>query len=406
MNENPPDIRAIRQARDAIDGLVHRTPSVPSRTLSRMAGCRVTLKLENLQKTGSFKPRGALVNMKGLQEDERARGVVTISAGNHAQGVACAAAMLGAKSLVVMPETTPLAKILAARDYGAEVELCGASYDDAALRAAELREQRDLLYVPAFDHPLIMAGQGTIGLEILEQLPEADTLVVPIGGGGLISGIASAAKALKPSIRIVGVEAAGAPSALLARRKGKPLTLAAARSLADGIVVKRVGELTHPVLEALVDDIVVVEEGEIARSIVSLMEKGKLVVEGAGAVSLAAVLYGGRKVHRGRTVCLLSGGNIDVQTIARVVERGMMAEGRFLKVQVEIDDAPGSLARLAALLGECGANIFHVSHDRRRADVPLGRAVVNLELETRGGEHIGEVLELLDKSGYGAQVLR
>jgi threonine dehydratase len=245
-----------------------------------------------------------------------------------------------------------------------------------------------------------------VGLEILEELPQAETLVVPIGGGGLIAGVAVAAKALRPELRLVGVEAAGAPSALLARRRGKPVTLTAAQSLADGLVVKRVGDLTFPVIEALVDEIVTVEEEEIAMAIVSLLEKGKLLAEGAGAAALAAVLYGRQRVHRGRTVCLVSGGNIDVQTIARVVERGMVAEGRFLKIRVELLDAPGSLARLAGLLGGAGANIFHISHDRRSASLPLGRAEVHLELETRGPEHIREILELLEREGYGAEMRR
>ena len=303
-----------------------------------------------------------------------------------------------------MPETTPLAKVLATREYGAKVILHGTGYDDAARRARELETERGMLFVPAFDHPLVMAGQGTVGLEVLEDLPEVETILTPIGGGGLISGIATAAKALKPSVRVVGVEAAGAPSALISRRKGEVVTLAAARSLADGIVVKRLGKQTFPVIEALVDDIVTVEEEEIAHAIVSLMEKGKLVVEGAGAVSLAAQLYR-REAVRGTTVCVLSGGNLDVQTMARVVERGMMAEGRFLKLRVELPDVPGSLARLAALLAKNKANIFHVLHDRRTAEVPLGRAEVHLELETRGPEHIREVLELMDREGYGAQVL-
>ncbi|MDX1764176.1 MAG: pyridoxal-phosphate dependent enzyme, partial [bacterium] len=234
---------------------------------------------------------------------------------------------------------------------------------------------------------------------------DADTLVVPIGGGGLISGIATAAKAIKPKIRIIGVEAAGAPAALLSRREGQIVKLGAAHSLADGIVIKRIGELTFPVIEALVDDIVTVEEEGIAQAIVSLMERGKLVVEGSGAIGLAALLYGSPGIARGKTVCVLSGGNIDVQTIARVVERGMLAEGRFLKIRVKLLDAPGALAQLSALIAELGANIFHVSHDRRTAAVPLGRAEVHLELETRGPEHIGEILDRLKDEGYGAQVL-
>jgi len=400
------DLADIREAAATIEGRVRHTELIHSHYFSEKAGLPLYFKCENLQRTGSFKIRGAF-NFLSRQPAERLRnGVVTASAGNHAQGVAFAGSRMGLAVRVVMPENAPLAKVLATRDYGAEVELHGATYDDSAQRARQLEEQEGMLYVPAFDHPLIMAGQGTIGLEILEALPEAATLVVPVGGGGLISGVATGARALRPGIRVIGVEAAGAPSALLARRRGHPVTLTAARSLADGIVVKRLGDYTFPVIEKLVDDIVTVEEEEIAQAIVSLMEKGKLVVEGAGAVGLAAILYGRKGVAEGPTVCLLSGGNIDVQTVARVVERGMVAEGRFLKIRVELLDAPGSLAALAALLASLGANIFHVSHDRRSTDLHLGRAEVHLELETRGPEHIREILERLQREDYGATVLR
>ena len=400
------ELAAIRDAAAILKGRIRRTELIHSHYFSERLGHPLYFKCENLQRTGSFKIRGALNFLAHHRPESLQCGVITASAGNHAQGVALAARQMKIPALVVMPENTPLAKILATRDYEAEVTLHGAAFDDAAERARELEREKGMVYVPAFDHPLIMAGQGTVGLEILEDLPDAETLMVPIGGGGLIAGIATAAKGINPRIRIVGVEAAGAPCALLSRRKGSLATLTAARSLADGIVVKRLGEETFPVIEALVDDIVTVEEEEIAQAIVSLMEKGKLVVEGAGAVSLAALLYGSRTKSRGRTVCILSGGNIDVQTIARVVERGMVAEGRFLKVKVELLDAPGSLARLATMLAAEGANIFHVSHDRRSAGLHLGRAEVHLELETRGPEHIREILHLLKREGYGATLVR
>jgi threonine dehydratase len=400
------EIAQIREAAATLQGRFRRTELIHSHYFSERVGLPVHFKCENLQRTGSFKIRGAYNFLAHQPPEALANGVLTASAGNHAQGVALAASLLGVPATVVMPESTPLAKVLATREYGAEVILHGAGYDDAARRARQLEAEEGMIFVPAFDHPLVMAGQGTAGLEIMENLPEVETLLVPIGGGGLISGIATAAKALKPSVRVIGVEAAGAPSALLSRRKGEVVTLAAARSLADGIVVKRLGELTFPVIESLVDDLVTVEEEEIAQAIVSLMEKGKLVVEGAGAVSLAALLYRRGTSSWGTTVCILSGGNLDVQTMARVVERGMMAEGRFLKVRVELPDVPGSLARLTTILAEKKANIFHVFHDRRRADVPLDRAEVLLEMETRGPEHIREILELMDREGYGAEVLR
>lgn len=401
-----PDLSSIRAAAETIRGRARRTELIHSHYFSQRLGTALFFKCENLQRTGSFKIRGACNFLHHQTDAARRGGVIAASAGNHAQGVALAAAEFGIPALVVMPESTPLAKVLATREYGAEVVLHGKTFDDAAGHAQQLQQQRGMLFVPAFDHPLIMAGQGTVGLEILDDLPDVETLLVPIGGGGLIAGIATAARALNPAIRIIGVEAAGAPTALLSRRKGEIVTLAAAQSLADGIVIKRLGEQTFPVIEALVDDIVTVEEEEIAQAIVCLLEKAKLVVEGAGAVTLAALLYGRRSLHRGKTVCVLSGGNIDVQTLARVVDRGMMAEGRYLKIRVELLDAPGALAALAALLAQEGANIFRVSHDRRTAGLPLGRAEVLLELETRGPQHICHILERLEQAGYDAGLLR
>lgn len=400
------DLPALRAAAARLHGHCRRTELIFSDYFSQRVGLPLHFKCENLQRTGSFKSRGAL-NFLACQEKEAlTAGVVTASAGNHAQGVAWAGGELGVTATVVMPETTPLAKVLAARHYGAEVVLHGSCFEDARQRAQDLAAARGLLNVPAFDHPLIMAGQGTIGLEILEALPEVETVVVPIGGGGLIAGIATAIKALKPAVRLVGVQAAGAPAALLSRRKGERVSLGAARSLADGIAVKSVGELTYPIIEKLVDVLVMVEEEEIAQAIVALLEKKKLVVEGAGAVTLAAVLYGDRQLFRGPTVCVLSGGNIDVQTLSRVVQRGMLAEGRFLKVRVELADAPGALAALSTLLAEEGANIFHISHDRRTAGIPLGRAEVRLEVETRGPEHIHDILEHLEQAGYAVTLRR
>jgi len=399
------DLDAIRAAETNLQGRSRRTELIYSHHFSERLGYPLFFKCENLQRTGSFKIRGALNFLDNQPQELLQNGLITASAGNHAQGVAFAATQAGIPSLVVMPENTPIAKILATRDYGAEVRLHGVNYDEATVLARQLEKDREMLYVPAFDHELIMAGQGTVGLEIMDDLDDAETLVVPIGGGGLIAGIATAAKGIRPDIRVVGVEAARAPAALLSRQAGAITTLAAARSLADGIALKQVGTLTFPVIEALVDEIVTVEEEEIAHAIVGLMEKSKLVVEGAGAVGLAALLYGKPGVASGKTVVVLSGGNIDVQTISRVVERGMLAEGRFLMIRVELDDSPGALARLAALVAELGANIFHVSHDRRNTGVPLGQAEVHLELETKGPEHIEEILAGLHDAGYGASIL-
>ena len=399
------DLDAIRAAEKNLKGRFRRTELIYSHYFSERLGYPLFFKCENLQRTGSFKIRGALNFLDNQPPALLRNGLITASAGNHAQGVAFAATQAKIPSLVVMPENTPIAKILATRDYGAEVRLHGVNYDEATVLARQLEKELGMLYVPAFDHELIMAGQGTVGLEIMADLADADTLVVPIGGGGLIAGVATAARGIRPDIRVVGVEAASAPAALLSRQAGAITTLAAARSLADGIALKQVGTLTFPVIEALVDEIVTVEEEEIAHAIVGLMEKSKLVVEGAGAVGLAALLYGKPGVASGKTVVILSGGNIDVQTISRVVERGMLAEGRFLMIRIELDDSPGALARLAALVAELGANIFHVSHDRRNTGVPLGQAEVHLELETKGPEHIEEILTGLRDAGYGASVL-
>jgi len=399
------DLDAIRAAETNLKGRFRHTELIYSHYFSERLGYPLFFKCENLQRTGSFKIRGALNFLDNQPPALLRNGLITASAGNHAQGVAFAATQAKIPSLVVMPENTPIAKILATRDYGAEVRLHGVNYDEATVLARQLEKDLEMLYVPAFDHELIMAGQGTVGLEIMADLADADTLVVPIGGGGLIAGVATAARGIRPDIRVVGVEAASAPAALLSRQAGAITTLAAARSLADGIALKQVGTLTFPVIEALVDEIVTVEEEEIAHAIVGLMEKSKLVVEGAGAVGLAALLYGKPGVASGKTVVVLSGGNIDVQTISRVVERGMLAEGRFLMIRIELDDSPGALARLAALVAELGANIFHVSHDRRNTGVPLGQAEVHLELETKGPEHIEEILTGLRDAGYGASVL-
>jgi threonine dehydratase len=379
------------------------TPLIPAPAIHP----RAWIKIEGHQHTGSFKVRGAYHFLSQQAPQRLAAGVITASAGNHAQGLASAAALLDCPCRVVMPVGTPLAKELATIEYGAEVELYGNSFDEAVDRARQLAESEELLYVPAFDDELIMAGQGSIGLEILADLPELQTLIVPIGGGGLIAGIATAVKAEKPAVRIIGVKAACIASAQLARRNGGPVLVASrCHSLADGIAVKQVGELTFPIIEALVDEIISVEEEAIAMAIVSLMEKSKLVVEGAGAVGLAALLYGMKPIHQGHTVCLLSGGNLDVQTMSRVVERGMLAEGRYLKLRLEMIDMPGALAKLTGVLSQIGANIFQVSHDRHKSSLPLGEAEVILELETRGPGHIQKILLVLEEEGYRPEVLR
>ena len=398
------DIEAIESAAELLQGRIRQTELISSHYFSERVGAPLWFKCENLQRTGSFKIRGASNYLLRQPAQSLSAGVVTASAGNHAQGLACAAEQAGIAATVVMPKTTPLAKVMATKSYGAEVLLHGSGFDDAVVLARQLEQERGLRYVPAFDDPLIIAGQGTVGLEVIRQLPQIDTLLVPIGGGGLIAGVALAVRSQGRKVRIIGVQAAGCPSALVARREGKPVVLPAAQSLADGIAVKRLGDQTFPLIEALVDDLVTVEEEAIAQAIVSLLEMGKLVVEGAGAVTLAALLFKQPKLARGNTVCLLSGGNLDIQTLSRVVERGMLGAGRFLKVRIDLPDIPGALAELAMLLARIEANILHVSHDRRTVDVTLGHSEVRLELETRGPEHIASILEELNGSGYRAAV--
>lgn len=390
----------IQEAAAALQGRFRRTELIHSHFFSDRLGLPVYFKCENLQRSGSFKVRGAFHFMSRQSASSLAAGVVTASAGNHAQGVALSAAHLGVTATVVMPKNTPLAKVEATRGYGANVVLYGTVFDEALEEALRLGQAQNLLYVPPFDDLLVMAGQGTVGLEIVEDLPVVDTVLVPVGGGGLIAGVATAVKACRPTARIIGVEAETAAAALASRLEGRIVGLPEAHSLADGIALKRIGEKPFPIIEALVDELVTVSEEQIALAIVALMEKMRLVVEGAGAVGLAALLHAARPLVRGNTVCLLSGGNIDVQTIARVVDRGLVAAGRYLKLRIELNDAPGALGQLAHLLGECRTNIYHVSHDRHRLGVPVGRAEVHLELETRGPEHVREILAVLQKAGY------
>lgn len=397
----------IEQAAESLKGLVRHTELIHSPYYSKLLETPIYFKCENLQHTGSFKIRGAYNFLCHQPRELIAGGIITASAGNHAQGLASAAALVDCPCTVVMPEGTPLAKELATLEFGAEVIFRGSTYDDAVAYATTLAAEQGLLYVSAFDHELIMAGQGTIGLELLDDLPDIDTLMVPIGGGGLVAGIATVLKEAKPDIRIIGVEAECMASAVLARRKGQPTYLnTRCHSLAEGIAIKQVGELTFPIIEKYVDDIVTVDEESIAMTIVSLMEKSKLVVEGAGAVGLAALLNGVKTLQKGNTVCLLSGGNLDVQTMARVVERGMLAEGRYLKLRLEMVDMPGALAKLANILSELKANIFQVSHDRHKSSLPIGEAEVILDLETRGPSHIENVLMCLEEEGYRPEVIR
>ncbi|HVX42032.1 MAG TPA: threonine ammonia-lyase [Gemmatimonadaceae bacterium] len=396
-----PTIADIRRARESIGDAIVQTPVVPALALRDRLRAPLHLKLENRQRTGSFKDRGALNRLLALTPDERARGVVTASAGNHAQAVAYHGARLGIPVQVVMPEHTPLIKVTNTRRLGADVHFHGATLDDAMAEARRLEAHESRVLVHAFDDDRVIAGQGTIGLELLEQLPDVAAVVVPIGGGGLISGIATAIKEQRPSVKIFGVEAAAAPSALASRNAGHVVKLESADTIADGIAVKRVGERTFPIIERYVDDIVSVEEDEIAAAVHLLLEFEKVLAEGAGAVPLAALLAG--KLPIGAhdvTAMVLSGGNIDVNLVDRIISRGLVRDGRLAMLAVTVPDRPGNLARLTALVAEAGANVLQIAHRRAFADISVRDVDIMMQLETRGPEHVREIVSALEGHGF------
>ena len=395
--ETVPGFADIDAARTRIASLARITPVFSSETLGRLSGRRVFLKAENLQRTGSFKIRGAFNKIQTLDEAERAAGVVTASSGNHGQAVALAAREAGVHATVFMPEDAPMAKVDAARNYGAEIVLVGEGYDEAHQAALE-RVQAGATLVHAFEDPAVIAGQGTLGLELAEQLPDdVEVLVLPVGGGGLASGISLALKERRPDLRIVGVQAAGcAPYAGM-----EPTGM----TIADGIAVKKPGELTRSILSDRVDYWVTVEDDEIARAMVLLLERVKLVVEGAGAVSVAALLE--RKIEgKGAACALLSGGNIDASLLVEVARHGLTRSGRFLVVRTRLEDRPGALAKLLALLAEQHVNVHAVEHHREGMDLPVTGTEVELTVATRDEEHCDLLLKLLADSGYDAERLK
>ncbi|HCE66572.1 MAG: threonine ammonia-lyase [Geobacteraceae bacterium GWC2_55_20] len=395
----------IYDAYDRLKKRVRRSELIYSHYYTEQLGIPLYFKCENLQRTGSFKIRGALNFMTSQSREKLVNGVITASAGNHAQGVAFSADLLGVAATVYMPEITPPQKVQATRDYGAEVVLTGRNFDEACAAALTAQKNNGALFVHPFDDELVMAGQGTIALEILEELPDVRNLIIPVGGGGLIAGMAAAIRDKAPHVRIIGVESVAAPSMSASFASGKPTEKPVSVTLADGIAVKLPGSRTVPIICDLVDEIVMVEEEEIALAIVSLLEKTKMLVEGAGAVTLAAIQNRRIPEIEGKTVCLLSGGNIDVKTISQVVERGLIAGGRYLKLTIELDDHPGALATLAENIAATRANIFHITHDRRSKTLAIGRTDVSLELETRGYEHIKEIVSYLEGKGYNLAVM-
>jgi threonine dehydratase len=360
----------------------------------------VYLKLENLQMTGSFKERGALNRIAMLTPEQAARGVIAASAGNHAQGVAYHATARGIRALIVMPLTTPLVKVTATRNFGAEVLLHGANYDEACSEAMRLCEQQGLTFIHPFDDAAVMAGQGTIGLELLEQIPQLEAVVVPIGGGGLIGGIACAIKESRPDIRVVGVQTSRLPSMLAAVEAHHPVTVDGATTIADGIAVRTAGDLTLPMVESYVDEIVTVDEDEIASAILVLLEREKTLAEGAGATALAALLQKKTSLQGAHTAVLVCGGNIDVTLLARIIERGLVQDGRLIRLRIHLLDKPGALAELTRLIASHRANIVDTLHNRAYYGVNLGDTVIDITMETRGREQVEELLAALTAEGY------
>ena len=395
-----PTLQDVRDARARVKDHIVLTPCTRTLVFDDLIPASLYFKFENLHRTGSFKERGALNRLLTLTDEERARGVITASAGNHAQAVAFHARQLGIPATILMPETTPLVKVSSTRRHGAEVILHGQRFSEAIEESHRLQKDRDLVMVHAFDDPMVVAGQGTAALEILEQTPDVDTVVVPVGGGGLISGIALTIKALKPSVRVVGVEVEAAPSAHRSLDAGEIVHVETGETLADGIAVKAPGVVTFPLLQRYVDDLVLVGEEEIARAILLLLEREKSMVEGAGAAGLAALISDRIPVAAGETVvALLCGGNIDVNILSRIIDRGMVDDGRMARLVVTVRDRPGSLARLTALVAGQGANVVEVAHQRAFADISVGDVEIVMHLETRGREHVEEIIRLLREDG-------
>lgn len=368
--------------------------------LSALTGQQVYLKLENLQMTGSFKERGALNRIAMLTPEQAARGVVAASAGNHAQGVAYHATKRGIRALIVMPLATPLVKVTATRGFGAEVVLHGANYDEACEEATRLCAAEGMTFIHPFDDAIVMAGQGTIGLELLEQVPRLEAVVVPIGGGGLIGGIACAIKESRPDVRVIGVQTSRLPSMLAARLAGHPVTVDPATTIADGIAVRRAGDVTLPVVERYVDEIVTVDEDEIASAILVLLEREKTLAEGAGAAALAALLQKKTSLNSAHTAVMVGGGNIDVTLLSRIIERGLVQDGRMIRLRIHLLDKPGALAELTLLIAKYRANIVDTLYNRAYYGVNLGDTTIDITMETRGREQVEELLTALTAEGY------
>ncbi len=391
-------IDSVYKARRALKNVIRKTDVLYAPKLC--PGTELYLKTENLQITGSFKVRGAYYKMTCLSEEEKARGVIACSAGNHAQGVALAAQKNGIKSVICLPDGAPISKVEATKSYGAEVCLVEGVYDDAYQRALQLRDEKGYTFVHPFNDEQVIAGQGTIGLELIEQLPDLDAVLVPIGGGGLISGIAYTIKTLNPHVKVYGVQAKGAPSMKNAVEHGEMEALSSVSTIADGIAVKQPGDITYELCKNYVDEIVTVSDDEISAAILALMEQHKLVTEGAGAVAVAAVMFGKVNLQGQKAVCVLSGGNIDVTILSRVIKRGLLMSGRSCQLMIELMDKPGQLKNVSRIIADLGGNVTSVHHERANEGSDVNGCYLRIILETRNYEHIEEIKKALRDFGF------
>lgn len=393
-------------AHRVIGGRIPPTPVATSSTLNRLWGCQIFFKMEMLMTTGSFKERGALYKLESLSQEERQRGVIAASAGNHAQALAYHSAELGIPCSIVMPVHAPLIKVRNTAAHGAKVILHGNDYDDARSHAYNLSEEHGHTYVSGFDDPWIIAGQGTVGLELLEQCPPLDVVIVPVGGGGLIAGIASVMKARSLQTRIIGVQTKVVPSVQVAMEAGKPVAAPAGSTIADGIAVRKLGQLCFEVIRNQVDEVIQVSESEIAQAVLLMLEQEKAVVEGAGAVGVAALMTGRVADLAGKNVAVvLSGGNIDVNRLSRIIDKGLVKDGRLARFRVDVPDRPGELSRILGEVATLGGNILEVQHHRAFAEGPVGYTQIDLTLETRGREHLDEILDALERLNVALEKL-
>jgi threonine dehydratase len=393
-------LQTIKAAVGRIRESIFQSPFVRSETFSKLTGGTVFFKLENLQMTGSYKERGALNKILLLTEDERRKGVIAASAGNHAQAVSYHATKRGIAAQICMPLTTPIVKVSATRGYGAEVVLVGTNYDETCAEALRRCDEQGLTFVHPFDDEDVISGQGTLGLEMLEQQDDLDVLVVPIGGGGLISGVACAVKEVSPKTRVIGVQTAKLPSMKMALEYGSPVTLPPQVTIADGIAVRCAGAITYPLVKRYVDDIVTVDEEEIANAILLLLEKEKTLTEGAGAVATAAVIQHKIPLGGKRVGIFIGGGNIDVSLLSRIIERGLVKDGRLVRLRIHLPDHPGALQKLAGVIAAEKANIVETNYDRAYYGVLLGDTVIDITMETRGPENIADLTAALEAAGY------